>query len=64
MKLLDLLSNLEDYGRVKRSSWINKYLVRKVKDTGALILCDLNGLQLMSYVFSLEDLTSEDWESI
>lgn len=65
MRLLELLPKLEAYGRIKRDSWQDRYLVRHAgANHHPLISCDFNCLQMEAYMFSYDDLTTNDWSVI
>lgn len=64
MKLLELLPQLEKYGRVKRQLWSNRFLIKPIDEFQPMINCDLNSLIIKEYFLSYNDLISDDWEII
>lgn len=64
MKLLELLPQLEKYGRVKRKLWDNRFLIKPIDDFQPLINCDLNSIIMDRYILSFKDLTADDWEIV
>lgn len=62
MKLLELLPHCQIYGRITKSAWSNRYLVRSVFDSHPLVLCDFHSMIIESYALTFLDLSSDDWE--
>jgi hypothetical protein len=64
MKLLELLPLMKKYGRVKRTIWENRFLIKPIDDFEPLINCDISSRIMNRYHLSFRDLTSDDWELV
>jgi hypothetical protein len=64
MKLLELLPQVEIYGRIRKQDWENRYLVRTLDVDEALVYCDLECMVIQKYMFSFYDLLCDDWEMV
>lgn len=64
MKLLELLPQIKEYGRVKREFWKNKFLIRSCDDFESLFMCNLNSLIITRELLTFADLIADDWEII
>lgn len=65
MRLLELLPKMSEFGRMKRASWKQRYIVRKPESVHQpLILCDFGSMEIEEYLFTFDDLLSNEWEMV
>lgn len=64
MKLLETLPQLGKYGRVKRRTWENRFLIKPITDNDPIISCDLNSIIIDRYILTYADLIADDWEFV
>ena len=64
MKLLEIITLMDESKRIKRNIWIGIYLVRSISSNEPLIQIDMYSLQMGKYTFTYEDLIADDWEII
>lgn len=63
MKLLELIDDIGEYVRIRRSGWVG-FLVRSEFGERGLIWCDFDSLQLHEHTLTYYDLVAHDWEIV
>ena len=64
MNLLELLPQLEEYGRVKRKHWHDRFILKPIDGTEPMINCNMECLIMDRFLITFNDLIAEDWEII